>query len=344
MSPEIALSLIRNFWVAFVVSALAARPIMHWLHLAKSRQTISAHAPSTHQVKQGTPTMGGLIVLAGALVAMIVNWNGVANQSLVALILLLGFGAIGFIDDYVVPRMVKGKRGLEWKEKLAMQVVITVIATGVLANWRFDGASAAYVFFILFFSNAYNFSDGLDGLAGSLLLGLGVGFVLLMTLTPSANPTATFLAPVLGGIVPFLFLNAPPARVFMGDVGSLPIGALLGLSVTHLSLPLAAITSGATQTNFALPYEGSPYGLILSLIIPAILLSGVMIAELVPVPLQILSVKLRKKKLFPFTPIHHAFEKAGWPETRVVWMFALLQLLFSILAYSFLAYTLAPKQ
>ena len=300
--------------------------------------------------------MGGLIVLAGALVAMIANWTSEGSVSLVGIMLLAGFGAIGFIDDYVVPRMVKGKRGLEWKEKLLMQVVVAILATGFLSHWHFDFASAVYVFLILFFSNAYNFSDGLDGLAGSLLLGLGVGLVLMLTLTPSANPSVVWVAPLLGAIIPFLFLNAPPAKVFMGDVGSLPIGALLGCSVASLTFPPEAFThsmsivrnpgsmtvSGQTYHYYYLQLGGNFHGL-LGLALPSLILSAMMIVELVPVPLQILSVKLRKKKLFPFTPIHHAFEKAGWPETRVVWMFALLQLLFSILAFTVLAYQVALR-
>jgi phospho-N-acetylmuramoyl-pentapeptide-transferase len=119
---------------------------------------------------------------------------------------------------------------------------------------------------------------------------------------------------IAGATLPFLFWNAPKARVFMGDVGSLAIGSFLGASF---------FAGTRSSTPMAIP----PYGYL-----ALFLWSFVMIAELVPVPLQIASVKLRKKKLFPYTPIHHAFEKAGWPETRVVFMFVIVQVCCSVAA------------
>lgn len=301
------------FWVAFAVAAILTRPILLTLQRMKSRQTVSQHAPEGHQKKQGTPTMGGLIPVAGTLAAMLV----VGHRDFASIVLLLGFALIGFVDDYVVPRRWAGKRGLGWKQKILMQVVVAG-AAAALGHLNAMGIGVV-VFLVLFFSNAYNFSDGLDGLAGTLLIGLGGGLLALALLYGA--PVA-FIVPVvalLGGILPFLFVNAPPARVFMGDVGSLPIGAVLGYVISRLGI-------GWSEEAFRESVRiGWPALVVLSL---------VMAAELLPVPLQILSVKVRKKRLFPYTPIHHAFEKAGWPETRVVFHFALVQLLVSVLAVS----------
>lgn len=320
MPPPMKLfELLQAFWVAFLVSAIVAWPIYRWLR-ATVKQKIDPHAPEGHQLKQGTPTMGGLIVLVGAMAGMLLspllaNMPSTASQGMTPLLLLLvGFGLIGFVDDFVVPRMPAGKRGLGWKQKLLMEIAV---AAGAMAMGQAHGVwpIAVGTFLILFFSNAYNFSDGLDGLAGSLWIGLSVGILLM---SPGPAVAVTVIA-ILGGVLSFLFLNAPPARVFMGDVGSLPLGAVLGYAVFTMLFPPA--TSG-----FAL--DGSA-------LVPVVILSFVMMAELLPVPMQVAYFKATKgKRLFPMTPIHHAFEKKGWKETKVVWTFALVQLLLSLAAVS----------
>lgn len=313
-----------GFFIAVVTSMALAQPIMAFLRWTKSSQTISAHAPATHQVKQGTPTMGGLIILAGAVVAYISLIlrrqdapHAVSAGQLSGLILLIGFGLIGFIDDFVVPRMIKGKRGLGWKQKIGLQILLGAIATQVL-GLGFTATSGAYLFLILFFSNAYNFSDGLDGLSGLLLLTFALGIGLMCPTLASREVVLFLMAPLVGGAITFLFLNAPPAKVFMGDVGSLPIGAIMGLCVAMAALP-----------DPSYPSTIVPPTMLEVRSLALLILSFVMIAELVPVPLQIASVKLLKRKLFPYTPIHHAFERAGWPETRVVFCFVLVQILCS---------------
>ena len=297
------------FWTALAVAALLAKPVLATLLGLNSRQTVSVHAPEGHQKKQGTPTMGGLIVVAAALAAMLVT----GFRDFAAVLLLVGFALIGFVDDFVVPRRFVGKRGLGWRQKILMQLGVAV-AGALLARTGVVG-TGLIVFLVLFFSNAYNFSDGLDGLASTILFGLAGGLIALGLIVRAPIAWLVPLAALLGGIVPFLFLNAPPAKVFMGDVGSLPIGALLGYVVAQFALGFEA-------------FDGRRFVPAL----PLVVLSLVMVAELVPVPLQILSVKLRKKRLFPYTPIHHAFEKAGWPETRVVFHFALVQFLLAVLA------------
>jgi len=306
--------LFQGFWLAFAASSLAAYPVYRTLLALKSRQTVSQHAPEGHQKKQGTPTMGGIIILIGILFALIMEGRFSFSDILPHLILLVGFALIGFVDDFVVPRMMAGKRGLGWMQKLAMQVAI---AAG--AGWTLDASPvgiAVFTLVILFWSNAYNFADGMDLNAGLILLGLCAGFFFLTRSVASAVPGYLPLA-MAGAAIPFLFLNAPPAKVFMGDVGALPIGALLGLECWSLIHDPQLGEVSPTMTALA-----------------ALCIGLVMIIELVPVPIQIFSVKVFKRKVFPYTPIHHAFERAGWPETRVVAMFALAQLLASLAAVS----------
>lgn len=301
------------FWLAFGVAALASWPIFSLLLRIKSRQTINEYAPESHQVKQGTPTMGGLIILVGLCVS-IVTFAG--DLRVPALIALLGFAAIGFLDDFVVPKLMESKRGLGWKQKFALEIAVSLGAVWIFVGEPSVWNVASGVFLMLFLANAFNFADGLDALAGSLLIGLAVGLALLSDQANWRDGVVLSFA-LVGGTIPFLILNAPPARVFMGDVGALPIGALLGLLFVGLMTP---------------PHSSAAIGWV-----PLLIIGFVMVAELVPVPMQVGYFKLTKKRLFPMTPIHHSFEKRGWMETRVVWLFALAQLLLSALAV-----TLAP--
>ena len=306
-----------TFLISLGVSAILAKPILIGLVALKSRQTVSQYV-AEHAHKQGTPTMGGMIILVGA-VAGLVYWGAFApGPARAALTLVLGFALIGFLDDFVLPRVKKGSRGFGWIPKLVLQIGIASICV-----WMFFvpfGAAtarnlAAAVFLVLFFANAYNFSDGLDWLAGSILLALGAG-VIACAIALGREVWIMPMAALLGGLLPFMVLNRPPAKVFMGDVGSMPIGGLLGLAV-------------ADMTVNAAPRTPMPWLALAGLVVLAV----VMLVELVPVPLQILSVKLRKKRLFPMTPIHHAFQKAGWSEIKIVAMFFALQVVGSGLGY-----------
>lgn len=307
-----------SFWISFLCAAVLTYPIYRFLLRVKARQTISEYVPE-HQQKQGTPTMGGLIVLPGVLLVLALTPGGFSAAVLVA-----GFALIGFLDDFVVPRVMAGKRGLGWKEKLVLEVLIA----GGVSYWQFASHSgweiALAAFIILFCSNAYNFADGMDGLAGGLLLCIAPAIIAVLSVVTSEPFAIAGCAALMGGILPFLVLNAPPARVFMGDVGALPIGALLGLAM----VPAVLGESGGIEIHR-------------NSIIALAVISLVLIFELVPVPLQILSVKLRKKRMFHRTPIHHSFQDKGWPETRVVATFLIAQLVCSIVGIS-IAFGMSP--
>jgi phospho-N-acetylmuramoyl-pentapeptide-transferase len=188
-----------------------------------------------------------------------------------------------------------------------------------LAAW-FTQSSFGFPFFlegfvILFLANAYNFADGLDGLSGSLLLLIAVGLAGVAYFFGLHGLTWPICAASVGAVIPFLFINAPPARIFMGDVGALPIGAVLGWVVCRQLLESAS----------------RPIWLAWAAMI---VVGTILIVELVMVPMQIAWVKLFKRRLFLCTPVHHAFEKIGWPETRIVASFGLSQLVLNCIAFA----------
>ncbi len=260
--------------------------------------------------------MGGIIILIGLVAGLLISYWDWRIAAWV-----LGFALIGFTDDYIVPKMDKSKRGLGWKQKIVAQVVLAVLTVPAFHLHWDPWTIAVTAFLVLFFSNAYNFADGLDAMAGTLGLILCVGFLLLSCYIIEPFPHKALIA-LIGAYIPFLFLNAPPAKVFMGDVGSLPLGALFGVSASILILGhLAHVEDTAIQI-----------GPSAQLWLPVIILGFVMIAELVPVPMQVGYYKLTKKRIFPMTPIHHSFEVKGWPESRVVWSFILSQLVLMLLA------------
>lgn len=307
---------------SFGVAALAANPLIRLLRQLNSRQSVSQYAPDSHQSKQGTLTMGGLIILSGVLagLATMALMPGARGQIEWRIALLaFGFGLIGFLDDFVVPRAVKGKRGLGWKQKLAMQAAFATPAVwpnGGVADWPTIGAG---VFILLFFSNAYNFADGLDALAGQIVLLLCIGISVLSAIVFGWNDWMTAALVLAAAVPPFLKLNWPPARVFMGDVGALPIGAIVGFLVFDIGRKAPGMASGAL-----------------------IVMSLLLIAELVPVPMQLFWVKAFKRRLFKSTPIHHAFEASGWPERKIMNSFVATQAALVGVAV-LLAWALAPR-
>jgi phospho-N-acetylmuramoyl-pentapeptide-transferase len=282
------------FWFSLVSAAVVALPVLQALRRLRAVSVISRYAPEGHQAKQGTPSMGGWITIAGCIAVALWAWMGgedLPSHYGTAFWLLLTFAVVGFLDDFLIPR-ITDKRGISWVPKLLLEALATTplfFDPGLANPW-------VVAFWVLFFANAVNFSDGLDGLAGGLLL---LTLPLIGSLSASGLAIA---APIVGGMIPFLFLNAPPARVFMGDVGALAFGAVYGL--------LFALS----------PWDNSAAPWVISLLL---------ILELVLVPIQIIAVKTVGRRVFPATPIHHAFEVKGWPESRVVWSFLLCQVVLS---------------
>jgi phospho-N-acetylmuramoyl-pentapeptide-transferase len=286
--------------------------------------------PEQHQKKKGTPSMGGLLILLALLVSVLL-WADLSNWMLLtATGLTVGFGAIGFADDYLKKRL-KNSKGLPGKQKLALQILLlsitaflighkidTHLALPFLAVERFNpDISWLYIPFaflvVMGTSHGVNLTDGLDGLAigpsiiaaatflvlayasGSIISDFDVAHYLRIVHLPGANELAVFCAALAGAGAGFLWFNAYPAEIFMGDVGALAIGGALG-SVAVL-----------TKNEF------------LSAII-----HGLFLAETLSVMAQVASFKTTGKRIFKMAPLHHHFELKGWPEQKVVVRFWLI--------------------
>ena len=338
---------------ALLLAFIVGPPVIRRLRAHKVGQVIRAEGPASHQSKRGTPTMGGLIILLATIVPTLL-WAPLTNRFVVvAMLSILWMGCIGFLDDYL--KIVQGKsRGLVAKWKLAGQVTFgvllglfltynpvvpsdTIPATATtLPFFKYLVVNFAPLLYVLFVtvvitgsSNAVNLTDGLDGLATGLA-GISAaafaGFAYLFGRTdvttylnlfylPGAGELAIFCASLMGATIGFLWFNAHPAQVFMGDTGSLAIGGALGTVAILL------------KAEFLL-----------------LLIGGVFAAEAFSVLIQTGTYKWHKRtrgkeyadghRVFRMAPLHHHFEKLGWAETTVVTRFYILGLLCALVALS----------
>jgi phospho-N-acetylmuramoyl-pentapeptide-transferase len=338
---------------ALLLAFLVGPPVIRSLRARKVGQIIRAEGPASHQSKRGTPTMGGLIILLATIVPTLL-WAPLTNRFvIVAMLSILWMGCIGFLDDYL--KIVQGKsRGLVAKWKLVGQVSFGVMLGMFLAYnpvvptdsipatattlpfFKYLVINFSPVLYVLFVtvvitgsSNAVNLTDGLDGLATGLA-GISAaafaGFAYLFGRTdvtgylnlfylPGAGELAIFCGALMGATIGFLWFNAHPAQVFMGDTGSLAIGGALGTVAILL------------KAEFLL-----------------LLIGGVFAAEAISVLIQTGTYKWHKRtrgreyadahRVFRMAPLHHHFEKLGWAETTVVTRFYILGLLCALVALS----------
>ena len=309
---------------AFVIVALLGKPLIGALRAAAARQTAYEDAPKTHQAKTGTPTMGGLLFGIAPLVAL-----ALAPSRLTFALAVLVFAcmAIGAWDDLMAIRQQKN-RGLRALPKFALTAVAAIlffavagplptlfVGIGVVPAWIWYGLSLCV---ILATTHAVNLTDGLDGLAGGVVLppllvltcaaglisgSFGAGF-------SGAFGVPIFSAAMIGAVLGFLIYNRHPARVFMGDTGSLALGgALAGIAIlsgTHLFLPL---------------------------------IGGVLAAETASVIIQVVSYKTTRRRVFRMSPLHHHFELGGMSETAVTVRFWLVSLVLSLLGFALIVRT-----
>lgn len=288
--------------VAFVLALIMGPLCIPILRRMKFGQQIREEGPKAHLKKQGTPTMGGIIILLALSLATL-RFAEKNMDLLILLIASLGYGLVGFLDDYI-KIVFKRSLGLTAKQKLFGQLLISAIVCYLLivqghstefyipfvsfhinAGWLYFPIMAIIM---LGASNAVNFTDGLDGLlAGTSAIAFGAYTIIAMNNTqPEA---AIFSAAMVGAVLGFLVFNAHPAKVFMGDTGSLGIGG---------GLVAVAIL---TKAELLLAIVG-----------------GVFLFEILSVVIQVVSFKTRGKRVFKMSPIHHHFELVGWSEWRVV--------------------------
>lgn len=287
---------------AFLLAIIMGPLFIPLLRRLKFGQQIREDGPQGHLKKAGTPTMGGIIIMLALALAML-RFGEKNMETAILLVASLGYGFIGFLDDYI-KILFKRSLGLTAKQKLLGQLTVSVIVCVMLAlsghstevripyiefyfdmNWLYF---PFVVFLMLGTSNAVNFTDGLDGLlAGTSAIAFGAYAVI--ALNNSQPNIAIFSAATVGAVLGFLVFNAHPAKVFMGDTGSLGIGG--GLAAVAI----------LTKAEVLLA-----------------LIGGVFVVEVLSVIIQVVSFKTRGKRVFKMSPIHHHFELTGWSEWRVV--------------------------
>jgi phospho-N-acetylmuramoyl-pentapeptide-transferase len=286
--------------LAFGLTAAAGKPLIGWLTRLKYRQRAYEDAPQTHQAKTGTPTMGGLLFVAGPAVALAL---APSPTTLSLTVLVGGMAAIGLIDDLAAIRQARN-RGLRARTKLVLTALVgsaflalfvkvaapgtSILGLGSTSVWVWYALSLAA---IVGTTHAVNLTDGLDGLAGGTILP-PLAVLAYVAIRSGARDAATLEIATAGAVLGFLLYNRHPAKVFMGDTGSLALGA--------------ALAGGAIVT-------GS------QLLLPII--GGVFAAETLSVIVQVASFKLTKRRIFRMSPLHHHFELGGWPETKVTTRF-----------------------
>lgn len=306
--------------ISFLVTAVLGPVVIPWLTKLKFGQEILEIGPNWHKNKAGTPTMGGMMFIAGVVVSVIAALFARFDIRLLMMLLIaIGFGVIGFVDDYV--KVVKKRNlGLTAKQKFLLQAILSIIYILVLKETGNLNTQIIipfvktplilpwwlYIVFILFVVtgtvNAVNLTDGIDGLATSITVVVALFFGIAACLFKSTSESVFAMA-LLGGCLGFLIFNKHPAKVFMGDTGSLFLGGAISVIAIGLGMPLILIICGF-----------------------------VYLFETLSVILQVASFKLTGKRIFKMSPIHHHFEMCGWREVKIVSVFTLVTLILCIIS------------
>jgi len=301
------LQIVRLIITAFIISLLLGPIIIPALRKLKVGQNIREDGPPTHLAKSGTPTMGGVIILAALLITVLTSGLMSSDMTLL-LVSTFGFGLIGFVDDYI--KIIKKRSlGLRAYQKLIAQIILAVILAVYQSNTSNSGTKiiipflenqyldlgVLYIPFVVFvvvsIVNAVNLTDGLDGLATGTTI-IVLSFYSLVAMNWGNYSIAIFSSALTGACLGFLIHNAHPAKIFMGDTGSLALGGALSAITILMNLPLIFPIAG-----------------------------GIFTLEALSVVIQVASFKLTGKRVFLMSPLHHHYEQKGWKETKVVTIF-----------------------
>ena len=305
--------------IGFLFSVILGLILLPLLRKLKVGQRISSYVGYSHRQKEGTPTMGGLIFIIPTVLItiglLITDKIPYSDNIAIVLVVFLGFAIIGFLDDFLSLKK-HNNEGLTTYQKLLGQVIISTIFFYIYMK---NGGQTSFVvgtlgidieltwlygLFILFIligaSNAVNLTDGLDGLAGSLSAVAFIAFALI-SFVVGFEDIGIFCLVLVGSLIGFLVFNTHPAKIFMGDTGSLALGGVMGAVaiLTHRELTLLVV-------------------------------AGVFVIETLSVILQVFWLRVFHKKLFLMTPLHHHFEKLGWQETDIVKLFVVFGLLLAM--------------
>jgi phospho-N-acetylmuramoyl-pentapeptide-transferase len=321
---------------AVLFSLLLGPATIRWLRRLSVGQSIREEGPERHREKAGTPTMGGVLIVAAVAIPTLL-WANLRNHYVwVALLALLGFGAVGFVDDFLKVRR-RRNLGLSARGKMALQLVVgaavgvtLLLLPGHQEELHFPffknlilPLGVLYLPFVMLVlvgaSNAVNLTDGLDGLAiGATLIAAATYAIfsyiaghaiaadyLQVAHVPGAGEVAIVCAAMVGASIGFLWFNAHPAEMFMGDVGSLALGGSIGTVAVVAKQELLLVLVG-----------------------------GLFVTEALSVIVQVASYRFRGRRVLRMAPIHHHFELIGWSETKIVVRFWIAAILFSFLALS----------
>lgn len=311
--------------MAFAISVVLCPIIIPFLRKMKFGQYVREDGPASHLKKAGTPTMGGIIILISITATSLLYISG-SREILPVLFSTVGFGMIGFLDDYIKVVM-KRSLGLTPIQKLTLQVVVAgifiyyyLVKLGYKPEFLVpftggihDGVYISmpvplfviFVYFVMLGTvNGTNFTDGLDGLASSVTLLVAVFFTIAAASAESGTVPVT--AAAIGSLMGFLLYNVYPASVFMGDTGSLALGGFVSSAAIMIKMPLFIVIAGA-----------------------------VYLIEVLSVIIQVGYFKISKgKRIFKMAPLHHHFEQCGWSEVKIVTVFSIITAIMCIVAFA----------
>lgn len=307
--------------IAFVlslgVSLLLGPLIIPMLHKLKFGQNIREEGPKNHLKKAGTPTIGGLIFITSTIVSMIIMRYKLSDEAMVVMYGMLAFGLIGFLDD-MLKIIHKHNEGLTSRQKFLLQLLFSVIAawygytsigTEISIPFTNIQVDLGWIFipFVMFYfvalTNAVNLTDGLDGLNTSVTIIVMIFFA-IASFGTGHKSVAVFSVALIGGLIGFLNYNRYPAKVFMGDTGSIALGGAISTILLVLKNPLVIIIVG-----------------------------GIYVLETVSVIIQVTYYKRTKKRFFKMAPIHHHFEQLGWSEVKIVAVFSAITAVLGLIGF-----------
>ena len=314
IDPKIVMAIV----ISFIVASILGPIIIPLLHKLKFGQNIRQEGPKSHLKKAGTPTIGGLIFIFATIITMFIMVGNPTDEAMIALYSFVGFGFVGFLDDLL--KIIKKKNeGLTSGQKM----ILLLIVSGFLTWYAYKYIETSinipflngqinfglfYIPFVMFYfagvTNAVNLTDGLDGLATSVTV-LVTTFLGIISYNLGHISLAIFCVALAGALLAFLRFNAFPARVFMGDTGSLALGGAVAMVALILKMPLILV-----------------------------LIVIIYVIETLSVILQVASFKLTGKRIFKMAPIHHHFEQLGWSETKIVSVFSIITVVFCFIAFA----------
>ncbi len=304
--------------MGIIFSAIFGKVYIPLLKRLHAGQSIREDGPKSHLVKSGTPTIGGVIFLTSVILTTLLAGNFKLSVAMI-IFSTLAFGIVGFIDDYI--KVVKKRNlGLRAYQKLLLQIIVAVILLIYQYNssefntdqyipflkdyYSFGWLYIPFIIFVVVGTvNSVNLTDGLDGLSSSVTV-ITLGFFAVAANKMNRPEISLFCVALMGALIGFLLYNKYPAKVFMGDTGSLALGGAISAIAVLLNIPLI------------LPFAG-----------------GIYFIETLSVIIQVISFKTTGRRVFLMSPLHHHFEHKGWHEKKVVFVFCIVQLILCVISY-----------